>query len=255
MDRIRALIVDDEPLSRGRIRALLAEEAEIEVVGEPASAREAVATWRHQSPSLLFVDLQLSDIGDLAALEQHVNGSTPAIVFITGHDGIVLRMLERHSLDYLLRPFDRSTFFRVLANAKVRLRQHAADAAGCRALALVRDLGACRRPLERIPIRTSGRVFFLPAREVDWIDNVGNYARLHVGEHAHLLRERLKDLERRLDPTQFLRIHRSTIVNVDRIRELAHARREYAVVLRDGTRLASGRSYSDRVRELLGRPS
>ena len=253
MSPIRALIVDDEPLARERVRTLLAGEADIELVGECGDGAEAVAAIERLTPDLLFLDVQMPEVDGFEVLEALPGPRLPAVIFITAYDRYALRAFDVHALDYLLKPFDRERFGLALDRARTELaRPEAGVSVTRRVLELLESFRSERRHAARLVVRESGRVFFLRAAEIDWIEAVGNYARLHVGPRSHLLRETMKALESRLDPEQFVRIHRSRIANVERIRQLESSRRgDYVVVLSDGTHLASGRGYTERLQRLI----
>jgi two-component system LytT family response regulator len=251
--KIRTFVVDDEPLARQRLLTLLEAEPDIELVGESADGRQAVAALRAQQPDLLFLDVQmplLDGFGVLAALDaEHL----PAVVFVTAYDRYALQAFEVHALDYLLKPFDRERFGKALERARAQLRQEQSADANQKLLALLHDVREARRPAERLVVKSGSRVSFVRVEEIDWIEAAGNYLRLHVGSETHLLRETMSRLEERLDGKQFLRIHRSTIVNVERIRELQPSfHGDYLVLLRDGTELTLSRGFRDKLQELLG---
>lgn len=255
--RLTALIVDDEPLARERIRTLLADEPDIDVVGECADGREAVAAISRRAPDLLFLDVQMPEIGGFEVLEAIGPDRVPAVIFVTAFDRHALRAFEVHALDYLLKPFDRERFHKAIERARGDLASGQRAARGAiepRLLALLEEFESSRKRVERLVIKSGGRVFFLRVGELDWIEAQGNYARLHVGRESHLLRETMKALESRLDPEGFVRIHRSVIVNVDRILELHPSfHGEYVITLVGGHRLTSSRGYSERLHQLLGR--
>jgi two-component system LytT family response regulator len=250
---IRALIVDDEPLARTRLRALLDGEADVEVVGECGDGQAALAAVAELAPDLLFLDVQMPALDGFGLLEALGPGRLPAVVFVTAYDRYALRAFEVHALDYLLKPFDRDRFRKALDRARAQLAAAGRGAADPRLLALLEDTRGARRPLERLVVKSAGRVFFLRTEEIDWIEAAGNYVRLHAGADTHLLRDTMNGLEARLDPQRFLRVHRSTIVNVDRIQELQpwfHG--DYLVILRDGTQLTLSRGYRPKVEEHFG---
>jgi two-component system, LytTR family, response regulator len=255
--RLRALIVDDEPLARERIRTLLADETDIEIAGECADGREAVAAISAEAPDLLFLDVQMPELGGFEVLEAVGIDRVPAVIFVTAYDRHALRAFDVHALDYLLKPFDRERFHAALTRARGELARgpRAARAAiEPRLLALLEEMEAGKNRLERLVIKSGGRVFFLRVAEIDWIEAAGNYARLHVGRESHLLRETMKTLEARLDPGGFVRVHRSAIVNIDRIQELQPSfHGEYVITLIGSHRLTSSRGYSERLHDLLGR--
>jgi two-component system LytT family response regulator len=245
---IRALIVDDEPLARERLRTLLAAEPDIELVGECTNGKEALAAITRSRPDLVFLDVQMPERDGFQVLSDLGPTRMPSVIFVTAYDRFALQAFEVHALDYLLKPFDRVRFSRALHHARQQLaREPATD----RLVALLEDLEAARRGPERLVIRDAGRVFFLPITEIEWIEAAGNYARLHCGRETHLLRETMKALEARLDPTRFARVHRSAIVNLDRIQELRPSfHGEYEVVLKSGARVTSSRNHSARLQEL-----
>jgi two-component system LytT family response regulator len=260
--KIRVAIVDDEELSRERMRALLAEHNDIEVVAECADGAEALRAIDDKNPDLVFLDVQMPEVDGFEVVEalergdpeMPANGKAPAIVFVTAHDDHALKAFEIHALDFLLKPFDEARFEKTLSRARRHVRQ-SRDTVDARLLALLEDLRTERRGQrhsDRLIVKSGGRVFFLRTEEIDWVEAAGNYVRLHARSESHLLRESMKNMEARLDPSTFVRIHRSAIVNIDRVKELEpwfHG--EYIVIMRDGTRLTASRVYSDRLSALI----
>lgn len=250
---IQALIVDDEPLARQRLRALLAEEDAVEVVGECADGVEALQAIRERAPDLVFLDVQMPALDGFGVLEQLPADELPVVIFVTAYDRYAIRAFEVHALDYLLKPFDRERFHKAVERARSRLRQPRAADVDPQMLALLDDVKSGRKTLERLVIKSAGRVYFLRTDELDWIEAAGNYLRLHVGSDTHLLRETMNNLESRLDPERFLRVHRSTIVNIERIKELQpwfHG--DYMVILKDGTQLPLSRSHRQKLQDRFG---
>lgn len=250
--RIRVLIVDDEPLARERIRDLLASVADVEILGECGNGMEAVAAISEKKPDLLFLDVQMPQLDGFGVVEAVGIENMPMTIFVTAYDRHALRAFEVHALDYLLKPFDAERFSKALERARARMGQDK-PAIDERLEAFLSDVQTRNKPLERIMIKTSGRIFFLRVEEIDYIEAAGNYVRLHVGKEDHLLRETMTSLEGKLDPHKFLRIHRSTIVNFESIQELQplfHG--EYAVILRNGTQLTLSRGYRDKLEEHFG---
>ncbi|HET9333646.1 MAG TPA: response regulator [Gemmatimonadota bacterium] len=246
---LRVILVDDEPLARERLRSLLEAEADVELVAECTDGVEAVAAVRSGRPDLVFLDVQMPGMDGFEVLDALDPATLPAVVFVTAYDRYALKAFDVHAVDYLLKPFDRQRFSSALERARLDLR---ADDAGRRILALVADLRRERRPQQRIVVKAAGRVFFLRPAEIDWMEAAGNYVRLHVGKKSHLVRETMKGLEDRLDPDTFVRIHRSRIVNLDRVRELQpwfHG--EHLIVLTSGEQLTTSRRHSVRLQELL----
>lgn len=251
---IRTVIVDDEPLGRTVIREMLRGDAEIEIVGECANGHEAIAIMQEQKPDLLFLDVQMPEVDGFEVLAALAAEQLPLIIFVTAYDQYAVRAFEVHAVDYLLKPFDRERFGKALQRAKTSLRQARSDEVTERILALLEEQKAKPKHLERLVIKANGRVFFLKTDEIDWIAAEGNYVCLHVKRESYLLRETISGLEAQLNPQKFARIHRSQIVNLDRIKELqAWSHGEYHVILHDGTQLTLSRNYRERLHELLGK--
>lgn len=252
--KIRALIVDDEPIARERLRCLLEQEPEIEVIGECCDGNEAVAAIRRERPDLVFLDVQIPELDGFGVVKALDGQQLPVFVFVTAYDQYALQAFEVHAVDYLLKPFDEERFQRALGHARRTIQAEQGEGVNERLMALLKDLKPEPRYLERVVVKSSGRLFFLRADEIDWIESSGNYVCLHSGKESHLLRETMNGLESRLDPARFIRIHRTAIARIDQIKELHplfHG--EYEVVLRDGTRLTLSRSYRDRLQTLLGK--
>ena len=255
MEKIRTLIVDDEPLARRGIRAHLKDEGDVEIVAECGNGREAVQVIESQKPDLVFLDVQMPELDGFGVLEAINVEHLPCVIFVTAYDKYALRAFEVHALDYLLKPFDTERFSRAMQRARAQIERGSISDLSHRLQSLIDDLKTNQKYAERLVIKSAGRIFFLGVEEIDWVEAADNYVRLHAGggRDTHLLRETMNSLERRLDPTQFLRVRRSTIINVRRIKEVRPLfRGEYEIVLLDGTRLASGRGYRDRMQELFG---
>lgn len=252
--RIRALVVDDEPLARRRLRRLLERDPEVDLIGECGDGPAAATAIAEQAPDLVFLDIQMPEVDGFAVLQRLPVDRTPLVIFVTAHDQYALRAFEVAAVDYLLKPFDRRRFAQALQRAKARLAEPG-DGLGQRTLALLEELRARSSHLDRLVIKAGGRAFFLKTDEIDWVEAEGKYVRLHVGRESHLLREPIGTLEAQLDPRRFLRIHRSTIVNIDRIRELQPwFHNEVRVILRDGTELMLSRGCRKKLSELLKVP-
>jgi len=254
MSRIRTLVVDDEPIARERVLSLLQQEDDVEVVGECGDGAQAVAAIQHQVPDLVFLDVQMPGVDGFGVIEAIGAEKMPTVVFVTAYDEYALRAFEVHALDYLLKPFGRDRFRQTLSHARAHLERRRAGDLGRRLLALVNDIKPEAPKLDRLIVKSGGRVFFLRTGDLDWIEAAGNYVRLHLGEESHLFRETMNRMEARLDPKRFVRIHRSRIVNTERIKELQPwFNGEYVVVLRNGARLPLSRGYRDKLQEQLGK--
>ncbi len=247
--KIQALIVDDEELARDRIKRFLLEEPDIEVVGERADGLEAIEAIRELNPDLLFLDIQLPELDGFGVLARVGIESLPAVVFVTAYDDYALKAFDANALDYLLKPYNAERFRRAIQRARAHLQ--ADSRLGEQLTSLLRHVKPDQKYLERLMVKSSGRVFFVRAHDLDWVSAEGNYLRLHSNGDTHLMRETMNRLESRLDPEKFIRIHRSTLVNIECIKELHPMfSGEYTVTLRDGTQLTLSRSYRD---HLLGR--
>lgn len=251
--RIRTLIVDDEPLARRKIRRMLARDPEVEILDDCANGREAIAAISTHNPDLVFLDVQMPEIDGFDVLESIPPAGMPFVIFVTAYDQYALRAFEVSAVDYLVKPFDRRRFEKALQRAKSRLATERGSDLNQQTLALLEELKARSSHVERLVIKAGGRAFFLKADEVEWIEAEGKYVRLHVGKESYLLREAIGSMEGQLDPKKFPRIHRSTIVNIERVRELQPwFHNEYRVILKDGTELMLSRSCRKRLGELLG---
>ena len=250
MPPLSVLVVDDEPLARERIRALLDDDLEVRILGECASGRAAVKAIQDKRPDLVFLDVQMPGLDGFGVVEKIGAGPMPAIVFVTAFDQYAIKAFEVHALDYLLKPFDRERFQATVSRAReaIRLRAGQGDQ---NIAALLESLAARRKHAERLLVKCAGKERLLPVDEVDWFEAAGNYVRIHTRGERLLLRETMANLEGRLDPDQFARIHRSTIVNLRRVKELEpwfHG--DYVVRLLDGQKLTLSRSHRSR---LLGK--
>ena len=251
---IRVLLVDDEPLAREMLREMLHGDTQVAIVGECANGREAVDAIHSLSPDLLFLDVQMPDVGGFEVLEALPKESIPYVIFVTAYDQYAVRAFEVNALDYLLKPFDQERFNVSWQRAKSQILRDRNGGASQRILALLEDLKAGNKYLERLVIKASGRIYFLETSEIEWIEAEGNYVSVHSGKKAHLLRETISSLETQLDPKKFVRIHRSSIVCLNRIKELKpwfHG--EYRIILQDGTQLTLSRNYRDKLQDALGK--
>ena len=249
--KIRAAIVDDEPLARDGLRMLLAGDAEVELVAEAGGGKEAIAVLKRERPDLLFLDVQMPAPDGFGVLEALAGDAMPgAVVFVTAYDRYALKAFEVHAVDYLLKPFDDERFLDALRRAKQRLREERAGELESRLLSLLEQKRGGVRPA-RLAIREVGRVVFLPIEEIDWIESADYYVQLHVGTKSYLHRETMQSLEARLDPERFVRIHRKAIVNVQRVRELRSVgKRELVAVLTGGEELRVARSCRAKLERL-----
>jgi len=249
--KVRTLIVDDEPLARERLMQWLRQEPELELLGECADGRAAVEAIRREKPALLFLDVQMPELDGFGVLSALGTEPLPAVVFVTAYDQFAVKAFEAHAVDYLLKPFDHERLRTALRRALARIQQAQAGALQEQLAALLADWKPETKCSDRLAIKSDGRVVLVRLADIDWIEAADNYATIHTGGEEHLLRETMQSLEDRLPSKQFLRISRSAIVNVERIKELQPLfYGEYAVFLRNGTKLTLSRSYRDKLREL-----
>lgn len=242
---LRALIVDDEPLARETLRLLLARDPEIAVAGECSGVDAADLVARHR-PDILFLDVQMPEVDGFDVLQEIGPHAVPSVVFVTAYDEYALRAFEVHAIDYLLKPFDDRRFADALARAKEAARARRRGEADPRLAQLLE--GRARRFF----VRTREKVLLIKPDEIDWIEAADYYVSLHVGGKSHLLRETMNEIEQRLDPQRFFRVHRSAIVNVDRVREMHPLfRGDCVLVLQDGTKLKLSRTRREAFEELL----
>jgi two-component system, LytTR family, response regulator len=235
--KIRAVVVDDEPLARSSLKLLLRRDPEVELVGECKSGVEALAEIRRKKPELVFLDVQMPECDGFDVLEQLGSEMPPALVFVTAYDQYALRAFEAGVLDYLLKPFDNARFERALNRAKERIEQGKETP----------------RKIERLAIKNAGQVLFQKISEIDWIEAADYYVCLHVGTKTHLLRRSMSDMDQELEQAAFCRIHRSAIVNLERVRQLEISEDGGTdVVLNSGTRLRLSRRYRKDLQARLG---
>jgi two-component system LytT family response regulator len=256
---LRVLVVDDEPAARDAIRALLRDDAETVVVGECRNGREAIAAMRAGGIDLVFLDVQMPEIDGLEVVKQLAGRELPVIVFVTAFDQYALRAFDLHAVDYLLKPFTDERFVDAVRHAKGLIARGQTHDLAERLSKLLEERSrpatrATSDYLRRLPIHVDDRVLLIPVHDIDWIEADGDYARVHVGRNAFLLREAMSRLDASLDPTAFARIHRSTIVNLDRIRELRPLfKGDHTVRLHDGTELKLSRHFKEPLEARLGR--
>jgi len=250
--KIRTLIVDDQLMARELLRRMLKAESDIEIVGMPASGPEAVEAINSLAPDLVFLDVRMPELDGFGVLAQIDSTRMPIIIFVTANDDFALRAFDVHALDYLVKPCTVDRFQTALRRARNQIHRKQAGEIQRRLTALLEDLKAQPKLAERLPVKSEGRIIFLRLTDVDWAEAADNYVKLHVGNESYMMRDTMTALETKLPSNRFLRISRSTMVNVEQIKELHpmfHG--EYSVILRNGARLTLTRGYRDKL-ELLG---
>jgi two-component system LytT family response regulator len=251
-----ALIVDDEPLARRSIRKFLKAFPEFTVMGECGDGASAIAAIHERWPDLLFLDIQMPELDGFQVITEIGREAMPVTIFVTAYDRYALQAFEAHALDYLLKPFSEDRFSDAVQHAKRTLELGKREAPDQQLSQLLEELGRRKEYVERIPVPSKGRFLFVNVRDLDWIQAEGNYLRLHCSGSSHLLRGNMNEMERKLDPARFMRIHRSTIVNLQRIREVQPwFRGHHRVVMNNGQELKLSRYQKDKLRALLGNES
>jgi two-component system LytT family response regulator len=254
---IRAIIADDERLAREKLRILLGSEPEVQVVAECPNGRQTVSAIRSFQPDMLLLDIQMPDLDGFEVLNEISSDEMPQVIFTSAYDQYAIRAFEAHALDYLLKPFDRDRLHAAIERASVEIRKSQDQDLTNRVLALLSTVRSGKRlPQfdERVTIRTNGRVVFLNLEEIHWIEAAANYVRLNTGKDSYLFRETISRISERLNPSQFVRIHRSMIVNVAGIKELIPVNSgEYVVVLHSGKELSCSRGYRSNLQDLMGK--
>jgi two-component system LytT family response regulator len=247
--KIRALIVDDQLLAREVLRRMLRNEADIEIVGTPANGREAVETINRLKPDLVFLDVQMPELDGFGVMSQIASSWMPVVIFVTANQQFALKAFDVQALDYLVKPCTRDRFQLALQRAREEIQRKQAGELQQRISELLFKTPPHRR--DRIAVKSAGKILFLRLDDIDWVEAADNYVKLHLGGQTHTLRDTMTAVEARLPTERFVRISRSSIVNVGHIRELhplLHG--EYAVVLQNGTELSLTRGYRDRLRQL-----
>ena len=262
-NEIRTVVIDDEPVARAGVQKLLRDDPDIVVVGEAGNGRAAIKLIEELEPDLVFLDIQMPELNGFGVLEAVGPRRVPAVVFVTAYDQFALRAFEAQALDYILKPFEDERFLAVLERAKEQVHRSRSSELGDRLEALL-NVYAAHNPggapaattgfLARILVRDSGTVTFQPVDAIDWIEAADYYAKLHVGEAVQLVRYTMNELEKQLDPRRFVRVHRSAIVNVMRVKEIrVDYQNHHIVVLRNGTRVPLSRSRKEALEEILSR--
>ena len=253
MEKIRTLIVDDEPLAREGLRIHLeGHSSDIEIIGECGDGASAVIAVRDLQPDLVFLDVQMSGLDGFGVLRAISNAQMPIVVFVTAYDEFALQAFDAHAIDYLLKPLDPDRLETAIDRVRNQLSGKSRRQRDDRVLSLLAQMGGNPRFIERLVTRSDGKIRIIRVEDIDYVEAAGNYARIHVGGRMHLVREGMTSLESKLDPTRFLRIHRSVIVRIDRIKELESLYQgDYVVILHDGTRLTTGRKYRDAIQEFI----
>jgi two-component system LytT family response regulator len=251
-NKIRTLIVDDQLVEREVMRRMLKSEPDIEIVGASANGREAVEAIERLKPDVVFLDVQMPELDGFGVVSKLDPAQMPVVIFITANHEFALKAFEVQALDYLIKPCGRDRFRMALERARAQIRhRQAGDIQQRLSELLASESRTTPRHPDRLAVKSQGRILFLRSSDIEWVEAADNYVKLHVGREVHPLRETMTALEKRLPADSFLRISRSTIVNVEQIKELhSMLHGEHTVVLRNGTRLTLTRGYRDNLRQL-----
>ena len=250
--KIRALVVDDERLAREKIERLLDGEPDIEIIGSCANGLEAISFIEDHRPNLVLLDIEMPVVDGFEVLRHISSELMPIFIFITAYSEFGVKAFEVNALDYLLKPFDKTRLLSAVAKVRAQLDSSAYSDREERILSMLEGLDTAKDFAERLVVKNTGRMLLIKTKEVDWIEAAGNYVKLHIGQSAYMLRETMKKLEHKLNPEKFVRIHRSTLVNIDRITELHPLfSGDYSVVLEDKTELSMSRYYQKSLRKLI----
>lgn len=253
MRKIKTIVIDDESLARERIRTLLKDQPEFEIISECRNGKEAVEEIITHSPDLVFLDIQMPELDGFGVLQNLSISKLPEIVFVTAYDKYALKAFEVNALDYLLKPFDRERFEATLSRAKSNIINKTKSISED-VVALIKSLSdnSPSKYMSKFVIKASGRIYFINADEIDLIEAAGNYVKIYTGNDSHLFRDTMTNLESKLDPQKFLRIHRSFIINPQSIREMnPWFNGEYVIKIKNGKEIKSSRNYKEAVNSIL----
>lgn len=248
MQKLRIIIIDDEPIARERIKNFLQQETDIEIIGEGENGLEAVQLIEEKKPDLVLLDIQMPEMDGFGVIQSIGADLMPAVIFITAYDNFALKAFEVHALDYILKPFNNERFLEALNRARNKINNSQLNQLSTQFNSVLKTLQDGKKFLSRLAIKTGGRIYFIKTENVDWIESAGNYVLLYTKNEKHIYRETMKCLEMKLDPEKFVRIHRTQIVNIDNIKELQpQSHGEYTIILQSGKRLTLSRNYRDRL--------
>jgi two-component system LytT family response regulator len=252
---LRTILIDDEPLAIQKIRLFLKKVDGVEIVGACMNGQQAVLSIREHAPDLIFLDIQMPEMDGFAVLRELSDDEMPGVIFVTAYDEFALKAFEVHALDYLLKPFDFKRFAEALDHARERLNPPASDAVQTQLRSLLDVVSRSAHATDRMIIKSEGKVIFVRKDDIDWLEAAGNYIKLHCGAETHLLRETMNDMYAQLDTSKFIRIHRGTIVNIERIREMhPWFNGEYKVMLTTNTQVIMSRGCHEQFTKTFGKP-
>jgi two-component system, LytTR family, response regulator len=252
---IRVIIADDEPLAREKTSLFVKNISDLEVAAVCENGNEAIAACKHFHPDLLLLDIQMPEVSGFDVVQRLSPENIPGIIFVTAYDEFALQAFEYHAIDYLLKPFDFERFYSAINRARTLLQtNHERNSRDAQMKMLLDSIEKKEPPLNRLVVKTDGRIIFLKIGEIDWMEAAGNYIKLHVGSESYLVRATMNNIEKQLDPEKFLRIHRSSIINIERIKELRPwFNGDYKVVLNGNEQLVLSKGYRSSFNKLVGK--
>ncbi len=248
---IKTIIVDDELLARKNIKTSLGDFPELQVIAECSNGLEAVQAILEYQPHLVFLDIQMPEMDGFDVINTIGIQNMPFVIFVTAFDRYAIEAFEKHAFDYLLKPFSVERFQESVSRVLEFISRHHTSQTAENLLQVMQEINPQRKYVNRLAIRSTSRIYFLNVEEIDWIESAGNYVDIHAGQHTHLLRETMANMEAKLNPEKFLRIHRSTIVNIDRIQEIQPDGYDFLVVLKNGKLLGMSRTYRDKLNTIM----
>lgn len=252
MNTLKTLIVDDEVLAREKLAIFLQEEEEFEIVGQCSNGREALQALHQSYPDLLFLDIQMPEMDGMELLRNIDVQKIPCIILVTAYDDYALKAFEYHALDYLLKPFDRERFLMSLRRVKEQMRLYSQGKHNAQLLSYLKESLPPKKYIEKVVVKDGGKIFFVKTQDIEWVESAGNYLKLHGGKRVHMVRETMHAFEQKVNPQDFLRVHRSTLINIEAIQNLeAWGNTEFIITLHSGDKVQSGRSYYAAIRQKL----
>lgn len=252
MSKIKTLIVDDEVLARDKLVIFLQEEEDFEIVGQCSNGIEALEHLDKSYPDLLFLDIQMPEMDGMELLRNIEVQKIPCIILVTAYDDYAIKAFEYHALDYLLKPFDRERFLMTLKRVKEQMLLYSQGNHHTQLLTYIKESLPNTQYLEKVVVKDAGKIFFVKTKDVEWVESAGNYLKLHVGKTVHMIRETMNSFEQKLNPQEFIRVHRSALVNIEAINNLeSWGNTEFVITLNSGHKIQSGRSYHASIRQKL----